>query len=91
MTSEDRFKDRRRWSWKQFLLAMCMVVAGLLCWVLGLGTALGAGSSGVRSDDWLVPIAEHFFRVGPFVSGLGLIWLLALIIRQFWPNKTGGP
>ncbi len=88
MTGEDRGRNPRRWSWKQFLLAIGLLFAGLLCWVLGLGTALGAGSSGVRSDDWLVPIAEHFFRVGPFISGIGLIWLLGLIIRQLWPNKA---
>ena len=64
-----------------------MIILGVLAWIGGLGMALGAGSSGVRSDDWMVPIAELYFIGGPFVALAGIIWLIVRIILLFIPKR----
>ena len=78
-------KPTRRWSWWQFSIALSMIVLGSLGWFGGLVVALGAGSSGVRSDDWMVPIAEVYFIMGPLFALVGAIWLLTRIILLFIP------
>jgi hypothetical protein len=83
MTNEVPAKNRRFWSWAQFGIALSLIPVGLVCWFLGLAVGLGAGSSGDTSDDWLVPIVEWFFVAWPLIVGIGVFWLLVIVIRHF--------
>jgi hypothetical protein len=80
MTQSQQDATRRRWSWKQFWLALALLPVGAACWFLGLGIGLGVGSSSSTHDDWAYPIAETAFLAGPLIAGAGILWLLILII-----------
>ena len=83
MGDETEVKARRPWPRGRLILSICLIPLGGLCWFVGLAAALGAGSSGVTSDDWMVPIGEKAFLLGPFIAGAGVIGLLAILVGRF--------
>ena len=83
MTNEVPAKNRHPWSWGQFGIALGLIPIGLLCSFLALAVAMGVGSSRNTSDDWLMPIATFFLFAGPFIVGVGVIWVLVILIRRF--------
>jgi hypothetical protein len=72
---------RRRWSWRQFWIALALLPVGAACSSLGLGIGLSVGSSTSTHDDWVYPIAEFAFLAGPWIAGAGILWLPVLVIR----------
>jgi hypothetical protein len=71
-------KPKRRWSWKQFAVALAMLPAGLAMWAWGMESVFDP-----RPD----PIQGLCFLASPFVAAVGGIWLLVLIVRFLWPGK----
>jgi hypothetical protein len=79
MAESQQVVTRRRWSWRQFWVALALLPVGAASCFLGLAIGLGVGSSTSTHDNWAYPIAEAAFLVGPLIAGAGILWLLILI------------
>jgi hypothetical protein len=66
-------QHKPRCSWQQFVAAVSVIPLGWFWSMVWLGIGLGAG------DSWIEPIAEAGFVSGPWIMGIGALWLIVLV------------
>ena len=81
MTQEPS-KNIRPWSWGQFAISLGLIALGLITFCLGVEAGFG-GKTGIAIIDSAVGDGEAFYGIGLLIVLVGVIWMLALVIRRF--------
>jgi uncharacterized membrane-anchored protein len=74
--SDEPKKRSRRWIW--FLVAIGLLPLSFLMWVNGLGASFDRNPN---------PISITLLILSPAVAIAGVVWLLVLVVRGFWPRR----
>mgnify|MGYP001602263002 FL=1 len=82
MTQETPAKKLRPWSWRQFGISLGLIAVGLLTFCLGADAGFG-GKTGIAIIDSAVGNGQAFYGIGPLIFLVGVIWMLALVVRRF--------
>jgi hypothetical protein len=65
-------QDRRPRSPRQLYIALTLILVGIICWYVGIDLIFSGGSG----------LGELLAFSGPFISGIGVVWLLIVFILR---------
>lgn len=82
MSEKKPAKNLRPWSWRQFGISLGLMAVGLLTFCLGVEAGFG-GKTGIAILDSAAGNGQAFYGIGPLVFLVGVIWMLALVVRRF--------